>query len=52
MIKCNNCGMEFDSDDDLERMEMPDKEICDGCPKCRTDEYLMDIGERHEQNDT
>lgn len=42
MIRCNNCMQEFDCDDDLELIELPDKEICNGCPKCRTDAYLID----------
>ena len=43
MIRCNNCMQEFKCDDDLERIELPDKEIGNGCPKCRTDAYLMDM---------
>ena len=50
MIRCNNCEQEFNSDDDLERIELPDKEICNGCPKCRTDAYLMDMGKQNDTN--
>ena len=45
MTRCNNCMREFDCDDDLELVELPNKDICNGCPNCRTDAYLMDIGD-------
>lgn len=38
-IRCNNCMTVFESDD-LERLEK-DGELIDACPKCKTDEYLM-----------
>lgn len=41
-VRCNNCMSVFDSDDDLELL--PDgKEWFKGCPKCKTDGYLMDL---------
>ena len=54
MIKCNNCMTIFDSDtlnwttggqlDETELTIQEDKDgWFEGCPKCKTDSYLMDI---------
>lgn len=53
-IRCNMCGGEWLSDDDLalirgKTFPIPngktDTEWFKGCPDCGTDEYLMDIEE-------
>ncbi len=42
-IRCNNCMTVFKSDIDLMHIQNPDGDgMIDICPKCRTDEYLMD----------
>ena len=44
-IRCTNCGLEFESDYDLEQ-NLVDQDTCeihDGCPTCKTDAYLMDL---------
>ena len=40
--RCNNCYQLFQSDDDLEQLE-DDDGVFNGCPTCKTDEYLMDM---------
>lgn len=40
--RCNNCMSYFKSDDDLEDCN-DDGELIKGCPKCKTDSYLMDL---------
>ena len=44
-IRCTNCGLEFESDYDLEQnlVDQETGEIHDGCPTCKTDAYLMDL---------
>ena len=44
-IRCTNCGLEFESDYDLEQnlIDPETGEIHDGCPTCKTDAYLMDL---------
>ena len=44
-IRCTNCGLEFESDYDLEQnlIDLETGEIHDGCPTCKTDAYLMDL---------
>ena len=44
-IRCTNCGLEFESDYDLEQnlVDQDTGEIHDGCPTCETDAYLMDL---------
>lgn len=44
-IRCTNCGLEFESDYDLEQnlVDQETGEIHDGCPTCQTDAYLMDL---------
>lgn len=44
-IRCTNCGLEFESDYDLEQnlIDPETGEIHDGCPTCQTDAYLMDL---------
>ena len=44
-IRCTNCGLEFESDYDLEQnlIDQDTGEIHDGCPTCKTDAYLMDL---------
>ena len=55
MIRCNNCMTIFDSDTlnwttggQLDETELTIQQDTDdswftGCPKCKTDSYLMDI---------
>lgn len=40
-IRCNNCYILFENEDDLLRMEDKNGPL-DACPNCKTDEYLMD----------
>lgn len=40
--RCNNCMSYFKSDDDLEDCN-DEGELIKGCPKCKTDSYLMDL---------
>lgn len=40
--RCNNCMTHFKSDDDLENCN-DNGELIKGCPKCKTDSYLMDL---------
>ena len=44
-IRCTNCGLEFESDYDLEQnlIDPETGEIHDGCPTCETDAHLMDL---------
>ena len=47
-IRCNNCGREFEEEEDLKQfvdMSGTSTEITyfRGCPDCGTDDYLMDI---------
>lgn len=39
-IRCNNCETIFESEDDLQTLQ-EDNEFFKGCPKCKTDKYLM-----------
>lgn len=41
-IRCSNCGEEFEDEGDLMFMEDELGEFL-GCPRCETDEYLMDL---------
>lgn len=53
-IECVECGKLFEDDDDLQFFgihNLPEivKDHEDsfwGCPDCKTDEYLLDLGER------
>ena len=40
MIRCNNCYSVYGDDSELEIIE-----DMRACGKCKTDEYLMDVGE-------
>ena len=40
--RCNNCMTYFESDDDLEEFK-DENSAFKGCPKCKTDSYLMDL---------
>ena len=42
--RCNNCMTYFESDDDLEDMEDENGSL-KGCPKCKTDSYLMNLSD-------
>ena len=47
-VRCNMCEWEGD-EDDLELTpdgfsKLGDRMWQDACPKCKTDEYLMDVG--------
>jgi hypothetical protein len=46
-IRCNNCFSLFHNESELELIEIDEENIL-VCPKCKTDEYLMDgeFGER------
>ncbi|WP_418181276.1 hypothetical protein ACNSOL_12270 (plasmid) [Aliarcobacter lanthieri] len=41
--RCNNCMSYFKSDDDLE--DCNDGELIKGCPECKTDSYLINLGD-------
>ena len=43
-VKCTNC-MWHGRDDDLEHIDFKNGDSCQGCPNCKTDEYLSDITE-------
>ena len=48
MIRCNNCYWRGRDDEDLyffEDKSFPENSFS-GCPKCETDEYLMDIEDK------
>ena len=53
-IRCTNCGLEFESDYDLEQnlIDPETGEIHDGCPTCKTDAYLMDLIKYPDQEPT
>lgn len=45
-IRCNNCYTYFESGEDLEHcFDEKTQEYCNGCPKCKTDEYLMSMND-------
>jgi hypothetical protein len=49
-IRCNNCDRLFEDDFELAKLfeEPANPETgLDGCPDCKTDEYLMNLGERN-----
>lgn len=41
-IRCNNC-MSLLHEHDLVHMQDTSGDLMDACPKCKTDEYLMDL---------
>lgn len=45
--RCNNCMRVFGDDSELELFRDED-EWFKGCPDCKTDGYLMDVGEAGE----
>ncbi|MCM1324093.1 MAG: hypothetical protein NC218_08020 [Acetobacter sp.] len=44
MIRCNNCYKTFKDDDELLLLWDVRNGYFKGCPNCKTDSYLMDIG--------
>ncbi|MEC0276852.1 hypothetical protein [Peribacillus frigoritolerans] len=43
--RCNMCWSHFKDDDELELLK-DEKEYFHGCPKCKTDGYLMDLEDK------